>query len=81
MDLPNLKELKAILKLCRSQGVTDITIGNVTIKFGDMPMVAKNGEMVAAEEDVSLTPSDEDMAYWSAAPDPLGERISGSGAQ
>lgn len=74
MDLPDLKELKAILKLCRSQGVTDITLGALAIKFGDMPYEIKGGERVAVEEE-SIMPSDEEMAMWSAAPDPLVERL------
>lgn len=68
MDLPNLKELGALLKLCRKQGIDEIEIGAIKIKFGSMPMVAKNGEMVTEEE--SLTPTDEEMAYYSALPDP-----------
>ncbi len=75
MDLPNLKELKAILKLCRSQGVTKLTLAELIIEFGDMPMVAKGGEMVVDEE-AAQGPSDEDLTYWSAAPDPLAERMS-----
>ncbi len=74
MDLPNLKDLKAILKLCRSQGVNKITLAEMIIEFGDMPMVAKGGEMVP-EEEASATPSDEELAYWSTAPDPLAERL------
>ncbi len=31
------KELTSLLKLCRKQGVTEITLGGVSIKFGDMP--------------------------------------------
>lgn len=72
MDLPNFKELKAILKLCRSQGVTDITLGGVSIKFGDMPSVGATAEA----EDTAATPSDEELTYWSTAPDPLAERLS-----
>lgn len=78
MDLPNLKELKSILKLCRSQGVTKLTLAELIIEFGDMPMVAKNGEMVVAEEEETLLPTEEEMAYWSAAPDPLAARESGA---
>lgn len=75
MDMQNLKDLSALLKLCRKQGVNEITLGNVSIKFGDMPMVIKDGVVQAqdGEEQVAV-PSDEDMAYWSAAPDPLAER-------
>lgn len=73
MDLPNLKELKAIFKLCRSQGVSKITLAEMVVEFGDMPMVAKNGEMIIAEEEdaMQVGPSEEDLKYWSAAPDPL----------
>ena len=77
MDLPNLKELKAILKLCRSQGVDKITLGGMSIEFGDVPYEVRGGERVAIkeDEDAAAMPSDEDMAYWSAQPDPLAKRL------
>lgn len=31
------KELKALLKLCRKEGVTEITLEGLAIKFGDLP--------------------------------------------
>lgn len=68
MDLPDLKELQSLLKLCRKQGVTDITLGALSIKFGDMPYEIKGGERVAAEEDIG--PSPEEMAFYSAIPAP-----------
>jgi hypothetical protein len=74
MDLPNLKDLKAILKLCRAQGVTDITLGALAVKFGDMPYEIKGGERVAVEEE-QVGPTDEELAMWSAAPDPLVARL------
>lgn len=77
MDLPNLKDLKAILKLCRSQGVNKITLAELVIEFGDLPMVAKGGDMVSVEDD-PVVPTDEELAYWSAAPDPLASRESGA---
>lgn len=66
MDLPNLKDLKAVLQLCRKQGVTDIKLGELEIKFGELPE-----EKAVEETETALGPSDEDMAYWSTAPDPL----------
>lgn len=74
LELPNIKELKAILKLCRSQGVNKITFGSMAIEFGDLPMEIKGGERVPIadeEEALPAVPSDEQLAYWSAAPDPL----------
>jgi hypothetical protein len=81
VDLPDLKELRAMLKLCRSQGVTKITLGSVIVEFGDMPMVLKDGQRVIVEDDegaLPAVPSDEDMAFWSAAPDPLSVMESGA---
>lgn len=34
--IENQKDLKALLKLCRSQGVTEITLDKTHIKFGEM---------------------------------------------
>lgn len=73
MDLPNLKELKAVLKLCRTMGVTDITLGGIAIKFGELPLTAdeKSADIDGVQV---LAPTDEEMAYWSSAPDPLAAR-------
>lgn len=37
MMINDLKELEKLFKICRKQGVTDITLGEITIKFGDTP--------------------------------------------
>lgn len=75
MDLPNLKDLKAILKLCRAQGVTDLTLGELSIKFGEMPKTKEELEAETADVTTNpIMPSDEDMAFWSSQPDPLEAR-------
>jgi hypothetical protein len=33
----NLKDLEKLLKLCRRQGVTEINLGAVSFKLGDLP--------------------------------------------
>lgn len=33
----NLKDLEKLLKLCRKQGVTEINLGEVSFKLGDLP--------------------------------------------
>ena len=33
----NLKDLEKLLKLCRKQGVTEIDLGSVKFKLGDLP--------------------------------------------
>jgi len=35
----DLKDLKALFKLCRAQGVTSIKLNGVEIAFGDLPNV------------------------------------------
>lgn len=70
MDLPNVKELEKLLKMCRKQGITDLTMGTMSFKFGDLPKDAGAQE----EEMDSVLPgvNAEDLAYWSAQ-DPLSE--------
>ena len=68
MELPNPKELKALLKVCREYGVTDISVGALTVKLGEMQ--AKQ----SAEEEQGLEtfgPSADELAFWSSQPDPL----------
>jgi hypothetical protein len=39
--LTNLKEFEKLLKICRKQGVTDISFGEVSLKLGEMPRLAQ----------------------------------------
>lgn len=36
--IESLKDLEKLLKLCRKQGVTEIKLGTVELKLGDLPM-------------------------------------------
>ncbi len=38
--IKDLKSLKHLLKICREQGVTEITLEGLNIKFGEMPDTA-----------------------------------------
>jgi hypothetical protein len=73
MQVNDIKELKALLKLCRSQGVTEITLGAVSFKLGDLPEVQSVNQSHAQEEvkdplagfpDGILTP--EQLMYYSS---------------
>lgn len=60
--LTDLKELEKFLKICRKQGVTDITFDGVSVKLGDLPVkanVQEDSEEIPTDE---LTP-DELMFY------------------
>ena len=37
-----LEELSKFLKICRKQGVIDITFEGVSVKFGDLPLKTSN---------------------------------------
>lgn len=46
-----LKDLKQLFKLCRQQGVTEIKLSGVEIKFGDMPLESKSGSLIDSTQD------------------------------
>ena len=62
--ITNLKELEHLFKLCRKQGVTEITVGAVVVRFGDMP--AKQSKASDAEEVTSEGPTDEEIIFFSS---------------
>lgn len=68
MQLPNPKELRALLKVCRDFGVDNVEVGELKIKFGDMPK--EPGSAEAAEGMVMGGPTEEELAFWSTQPDP-----------
>lgn len=70
ISLPNPKELKAILKVCRDFGVSDVEIGPLKVKFGELP---HSQEKASDQEIVAVQPSEEEMLFWSTQPDPLAE--------
>lgn len=74
--IESLKDLEKLLKLCRKQGITDIELGNIKLKFGDLP----SDKSVVLEDEITsdnpyanfpdtiLTPSQ--LAFYSAGGDP-----------
>lgn len=62
--IKDLKELQALLKLCRKQGITEIKLGDVSVKFGDLPK--KSSESEESEDEIptdELTP--EQLMFFS----------------
>lgn len=76
MDLPNPKELKAILKVCREAGVETIEVGTLKVKLGELPR-----EVSFDAPEVPDGPSTEDLLLWSVAPDPLLDRLAQEAAR
>jgi hypothetical protein len=62
MDLPNPKELKALLKVCRDYGVSDVSFGSISVKFGELPKDAPAEHGATG----TVTPTEEELLYWSS---------------
>lgn len=61
--IKDLKELQALLKLCRKQGITEIKLHGVEIRFGDLPK-----KSTEADDDDNIPtdePSVEELMNWS----------------
>lgn len=59
-----LKDLQSLLKLCRKQGVIDINLNGLIIKFGDVP---KKSNAADDEDDVETDElSPEQLMFFSA---------------
>ena len=63
--ISNLKELKALIKLCRSHGVTQVTVAGVTLQLGEAPRKLKT-EQQNDKPEVEQPYTDDDIAFWSS---------------
>lgn len=69
-----LKDLRALFKLCRSLGITEFKMNGIEIKFGDLPMTQSQIQDSISQEDPTnpwanfpdgeLTP--DQLAFYSA---------------
>lgn len=48
--ITDLKDFEKFLKICRKQGVTDVSYQGVTVKFGDLP--TKEASMTDADDEI-----------------------------
>jgi hypothetical protein len=61
--IKDLKELERFLKICRKQGVTDISFDGVSVKLGELPQKSSDDE---ATDDIA-TPdmlTDDQLAFY-----------------
>lgn len=72
MTLPKPTELRALLKVCREFGVENVEVGELKIKFGDMPRDKEEPQELTGIPGGATV---EELTFWSAAPDPLAERM------
>lgn len=75
--IKDLKDLKALFKLCRLQGITDFKMNGIEIKFGDLPISQTAQDQLSNQDEASpfanfpqgeLTP--EQLAFYSAGGHP-----------
>lgn len=52
--IENLKDLKALLKLCRQNGVTEIDWGKGSLKLGEMPSQSANPDIEELDDQEAL---------------------------
>ncbi len=57
----DLKELEKLLKLCRKQGVSELSFDGILIKFGELP--AKQAVQSEEEETQTETLTDDELIY------------------
>jgi hypothetical protein len=56
-NIDELKALKALLKLCRKEGVTELSLAGTVIKFGELP--EKSAKSEDEDDDGKEIPTDE----------------------
>lgn len=66
MKIDSIKDIEAILKLCRKHGVSSFTVDNVTMQVDGVQetMKANNGVNESKESDGALT--EEELLFWSS---------------
>lgn len=60
--LNDLKEFEKFLKICRKQGVTDVSFAGVSVKLGDMP--SKGSQSEESDEIQTDEPTPEQMMFY-----------------
>lgn len=60
--LSDLKELEKFLKICRKQGVTDISFAGVSVKLGELPSKSMDSDDSSDIPTDELTP--EQMMFY-----------------
>ena len=63
MTINTLKELRALIKLCRSSGIEAIEVDNIKFQLKDKPEKLKTEELV---KESTKQYTDEDMLFWSS---------------
>ncbi len=60
--LNDLKDFEKFLKICRKQGVSDVTFAGVSVKLGDLP--TRGSEQAESDEIPTDEPSPDEMIFY-----------------
>jgi hypothetical protein len=60
--ITTLKDLERLLKLCRKQGVTEIDLGVVKLKLGELPREEEESVSADEHDDIPPIPTMEELA-------------------
>lgn len=67
MKIDSLKDLEAMLKVCRKHGVTIISVDGLQLTLGDAPQ-AKSKDAGSDGVETPDTLTDEELMFWSSDP-------------
>jgi hypothetical protein len=75
MELPDLKALKKLIKLCRAEGVKTVRVGELELHLGDTPAPARPPKgapsapgNIPEDPDPWQTLTEEEKLLWSSLP-------------
>ena len=68
--IKDLGDLDKLLKLCRKRGVTELKLGGVELKLGDLP-APKGSSEEAEDPETPDAPTLEQLAFFSAGEGPI----------
>lgn len=73
MPIPDLKELDALIALCRKRGVKSLSCDGIQLELGDLPPKTPRRQRSEAPSDPLAAPdwdalSPEEKLLWSAVP-------------
>lgn len=61
--ITDLKEFEKFLKICRKQGVTEVTFDGATVKFGDLPQKT-TAQADSSDEIPTDEPTPEELMFY-----------------
>ncbi len=67
MKIETIKDLEALLKLLRKQGVEKISIDGITMELGSLPSKSPQGSESTSTVPVEGQLTDEQLLFWSSA--------------